>query len=82
MAGIAPPRPSRVRGARRCATARLTPPMPPLPPEEAEDAVLDNVPRDRALRSEAAWAQMAQRSRKTEASRDAREGTAARRSGP
>ena len=40
--------------------------------EEAESASLDNV-RDRALRAEAAWSAMADRSRKTEASRDARE---------
>ena len=40
--------------------------------QEAEDATLDNV-RDRALRAEAAWTAMADRSRKTEASRDARE---------
>lgn len=40
--------------------------------QEAADATLDNV-RDRALRAEAAWTAMADRSRKTEASRDARE---------
>lgn len=40
--------------------------------QEADDAVLDNV-RDRALRSEAAWSQMARRSLMTEASRDARQ---------
>lgn len=40
--------------------------------QEAEDAVLENV-RERALRSEAAWTLMAQRSLKTEASRDRRE---------
>ena len=40
--------------------------------QEAADAVLDNV-RDRALRAGAAWTEMADRSRKTEASRDARE---------
>lgn len=39
--------------------------------EEADAAKLDNV-RDRALRAEAAWAAMASRSLKTEASRDAR----------
>lgn len=39
---------------------------------EAEEAVLDNV-RERALRSEAAWATMARRSALTEAARDARE---------
>lgn len=39
--------------------------------EEAADARLDNV-RERALRAEAAWAAMAVRSLKTEASRDAR----------
>lgn len=38
---------------------------------EADEATLDNV-RDRALRAEAAWATMATRSLKTEASRDAR----------
>ena len=38
---------------------------------EAEGAVLDNV-RDRALRSEKAWSEMADRSRKMEASREAR----------
>ena len=38
---------------------------------EADDAALDNV-RDRALRSEKAWSEMAERSRKMEASRDAR----------
>ena len=38
---------------------------------EAAGAKLDNV-RDRALRSEKAWAEMAERSRKMEASRDAR----------
>ena len=38
---------------------------------EADDARLDNV-RDRALRSEKAWSEMADRSRKMEASRDAR----------
>jgi hypothetical protein len=43
--------------------------------QEAADATLDNV-RDRALRSEAAWAAMAARSQKTEASRDAREARA------
>ena len=40
--------------------------------DEADAAILDNV-RDRALRAGAAWAAMADRSRKTEASRDARE---------
>lgn len=40
--------------------------------EEADAAELDNV-RERALRAEAAWTAMADRSRKTEASRDARE---------
>lgn len=40
--------------------------------QEAADATLDNV-RDRALRAEAAWTAMAVRSRKTEASREARE---------
>ena len=40
--------------------------------DEADAATLDNV-RDRALRAEAAWTAMAVRSRKTEASRDARE---------
>ena len=40
--------------------------------KEAADATLDNV-RDRALRAEAAWTVMAERSLKTEASRDARE---------
>lgn len=40
--------------------------------QEAAEATLDNV-RERALRSEAAWMLMAQRSLKTEASRDARE---------
>ena len=39
---------------------------------EAQGAVLDNV-RDRALRSEKAWSEMAERSRKMEASRDARD---------
>jgi hypothetical protein len=38
---------------------------------EAQGASLDNV-RDRALRSEKAWAEMADRSRKMESSRDAR----------
>lgn len=38
---------------------------------EAQGAKLDNV-RDRALRSEKAWSEMAERSRKMEASRDAR----------
>ena len=38
---------------------------------EAQGAVLDNV-RDRALRSEKAWAEMAERSRKMESSREAR----------
>ena len=40
--------------------------------QEATDATLDNV-RNRALRAEKAWLEMADRSRKTEASRDARE---------
>ncbi len=40
--------------------------------QEATDATLDNV-RDRALRAERAWTAMANRSRHTEASRDARE---------
>ena len=40
--------------------------------KEAADATLDNV-RDRALRAEAAWTVMAERSLKTEASRDARD---------
>lgn len=40
--------------------------------QEAEDATLANV-RDRALRSEAAWIAMAQRSLKSETSRDARQ---------
>lgn len=40
--------------------------------QEAEEATLDNV-RDRALRSEAAWTAMAERSLKAETSRDARE---------
>lgn len=40
--------------------------------QEAQDATLDNV-RDRALRAEAAWTAMAQRSAKSEASRDARQ---------
>ncbi|MET1755219.1 hypothetical protein ABVV53_07090 [Novosphingobium sp. RD2P27] len=41
----------------------------------AETAELDNV-RDRALRSEAAWRDMAVRARKTEESRAKREATA------
>jgi hypothetical protein len=41
----------------------------------AETAELDNV-RDRALRSEAAWRDMADRARKTEESRAKREATA------
>jgi len=41
----------------------------------AESAELDNV-RDRALRSEAAWRDMADRARKTEESRAKREATA------
>ena len=40
--------------------------------QEADAAILDNV-RERSLRAEAAWAAMADRSRKTEQSRDARE---------
>lgn len=40
--------------------------------EEADAAILQNV-RERCLRAEAAWTEMATRSRKTEASRDARE---------
>ena len=40
--------------------------------QEAADATLANV-RDRALRAGAAWTVMADRSRRTEASRDARE---------
>lgn len=39
---------------------------------DAETAALDNV-RDRALRSEAAWRDMADRARKTEVSRAKRE---------
>lgn len=39
--------------------------------QEAAAATLDNV-RDRALRAEAAWTAMAERSLKTEASRDAK----------
>jgi hypothetical protein len=42
---------------------------------DAEVAQLDNV-RDRALRSEAAWRDMADRARKTEESRAKREATA------
>ncbi|WP_174278889.1 hypothetical protein [Sphingomonas bacterium] len=42
---------------------------------EADAATLDNV-RDRALRAEAAWAIMAERSRKTQASRDAKQARA------
>ena len=42
---------------------------------EADAAMLDNV-RERCLRAEAAWAQMADRSRKTEAARLARAATA------
>jgi hypothetical protein len=38
--------------------------------QEADAAILDNV-RERSLRAEAAWAAMADRSRKTEQSRDA-----------
>jgi hypothetical protein len=40
--------------------------------QEADAAVLDNV-RERSLRAEAAWLAMADRSRKTEASREARQ---------
>lgn len=40
--------------------------------QEADAAELDNV-RERCLRAEAAWTAMADRSRKTEASRDARQ---------
>jgi hypothetical protein len=40
--------------------------------EDADAATLHNV-RERCLRAEAAWTAMATRSRKTEASRDARE---------
>jgi len=39
---------------------------------DADDAVLDNV-RDRALRSEAAWRQLADRARKVERDRLARD---------
>ncbi|SEM76646.1 hypothetical protein SAMN05192583_1155 [Sphingomonas gellani] len=39
---------------------------------EADEAILDNV-RERALRSEAAWSALADRSRKAETSRDARQ---------
>jgi hypothetical protein len=42
---------------------------------DAETAQLDNV-RDRALRSEAAWRDMADRARKSEESRAKREATA------
>jgi hypothetical protein len=43
--------------------------------QAAETAALDNV-RERALRSEAAWRDMADRARKTEESRAKREATA------
>jgi hypothetical protein len=43
--------------------------------EDADAATLQNV-RERSLRAEAAWIVMATRSRKTEASRDAREARA------
>ena len=40
--------------------------------QEAEDATLDNV-RDRALRAEAAWTQMAERAERVDAARAERE---------